>query len=205
MCEPALLQHTTACLVLTRTDSLYALLMCLLLFCRSLLSALHPAFMQCCNNLHKQLETAISTANERPDTLQTFIAWQAALRTHLQARHTLVVPSSGCTPAFAQGAGRVSACSTDVVRAGLLLEVEALRTLLDVMRWGTWGQPGSAAVVARATGMVDSHSWHMQPVTSHFKLSVQFLPWRTRHCCLNIPTCHAAVGRQRQQAQRQTG
>jgi hypothetical protein len=129
-----------------------------LYLCRSLLSVLQLAFVQCTDTLREQLDAAVETANQRPGSLQSFIAWQAAMLSHTQPMNTI----SRCQGAYAVAAARCSSpqqqvCwqspaeqqhvpggaaagpkgsvfGSDAVRAGLLLQVEGLRVLLDIMR-----------------------------------------------------------------------
>ena len=125
------------------------LLCCILLpapcapVCRSLLSILPQAFTHCSTSLHTQLEDATATASQRPDSLGGFIAWQSAMHSPAAGRPSAVSSAGG-----GQGAGcalqqvvlgkptgqRSFFCGGDAVRVGLLAEVEALRTLLEVLR-----------------------------------------------------------------------
>lgn len=114
---------------------------------RSLLSVLHPAFMTSSDSLRTQLEAAVATAIQRPDTLDGFIAWESTMQSQLQPRHTgssgqstvgVRTGSGGAAHGAGGGAmsGRRSFGGSDAVRAGLLMEVEALREVLDILRWG---------------------------------------------------------------------
>jgi hypothetical protein len=106
--------------------------------------------MRASDTLRRQLEAAVATANQRPDTLDTFIAWQSTMQPQLQTRHTVSsaqstvgvwAGSAGAGVGAGGGtmSGRGSLGGSDAVRAGLLVEVEALREMLDVLRWvGLW-------------------------------------------------------------------
>jgi hypothetical protein len=113
---------------------------------RSLLSVLHPAFMAASDNLRTQLEAAVATANQHPDTLDAFIAWESTMQLQLQSRPTLNswqgtagvrMGSAGAAQGTGGGmvSGRGSFGAADAVRVGLLMEVEALREMLEVLRW----------------------------------------------------------------------
>jgi len=126
--------------------------------CRSLLAVLHPAFLQCCDSLRAQLDAAIVTASERPDNLQPFVAWQAAMQSNSHVRSTISRGQAAGLPTAATGgtldsmlgrdcqdmlgqsaagmqpAARGSLFGMDALRSGPLLEAEALRMLLDVLR-----------------------------------------------------------------------
>lgn len=130
---------------------------------RLLLSALPLAFTQCSNRLHTQLDAAIATASQRPDSLQSYIDWQVAMQSHAQPQATIArsqtagahiavggssmqqgldTESAAVQGHAIQGFGqtgpmvvsRGSFVGGDAVRAGLLMDVEALRMLLDVLR-----------------------------------------------------------------------
>lgn len=92
--------------------------------------------MQCSGSLRTQLEDATATASQRPDSLEGFILWQAAMQSPASASGG---QRASCMhgPVLAGSTGRGSFCGGDAVRVGLLAEVEALRTLLDVLRCAT--------------------------------------------------------------------
>lgn len=92
---------------------------------------LHPAFMYCCSNLRTQLEQAVAAAAQRPDSLGAFVTWHAVLQQYAQARPTA---SRGNDAQSFPAIGCSSAPGAAALKNGLLMEVEAMRMLLDVLR-----------------------------------------------------------------------
>lgn len=107
---------------------------CVRVLCRSLLSVLPAAFVQCSDRLRKQLDTAIATARQRPDSLTAYIQWQAEMQSHAQHRSAASLDNGANDTRSAGAASNIVRCASDALRAGLLAEVEALRMLLDVLR-----------------------------------------------------------------------
>jgi hypothetical protein len=135
-------------------EHLLSLLCCLrssttdmfMLIRRSLLTILPQAFMQCSDSLRTQLDDATATASQRPDSLEGFIHWQSAMQNPTSASGS---QRASCMQGRMLGTttGRGSFCGGDAVRVGLLTEVEALRTLLDVLRCAVGGGGGGLSCV----------------------------------------------------------
>lgn len=107
---------------------------CVRVLCRSLLSVLPAAFLQCSDRLRKQLDTAIATARQRPDSLTACIQWRAEMQSHAQHRSAASLNNGAYDTRSAGAASNIVCCASGTLRAGLFAEVEALRMLLDVLR-----------------------------------------------------------------------
>lgn len=139
--------------------SMPAVCPCCVFACSIMLSGLHPAFLHYCQALHDTLEATVAALNRRPDSLQPFIEWHAEVHSHMLGNTGPGRASAACSlmPALQLGLQSPSgfggsaksasgmSCAAfrsrgqpsmlDAGRTGVLAEHEALRNLLEVMRW----------------------------------------------------------------------